>query len=140
MEIINYIKNNLDMPSGTVKDKATEYYARFYRGEGILQLTSRGVLESGLELLGLYPEPPAKPTKYSEYVYFSDMTVALARIVSIFHNQKRIGPPARSTRNNSQPQLVARDDSSSDDEQPTRKSTRQKTKRTSPRTSADSNR
>ena len=128
------------MPGGHVREKTKEYYERFYKGDGILQLTQRGVLESGLELLGLYPEPPSKPTKYSEYVYFSDMTIALARIVSIFHNQKQIGPPPRSTRCSSQPQIVANDDSSSDDEQPTQRATRTKPKRQSPRTSRDSNR
>ena len=126
------------MPNGEVRDKVTAYYQRFYKGEGIVGMVNRRIVEPALQHLGLYPEPPARPTLYSTYVYFSDMGKALARIVSIFFNQRQIGPPPRATRNSSQPQAVAEHDSSSDDDQPTQRPSRSKPKKQSPRSSSTS--
>ena len=126
------------MPGGDLKDKIKGYYVRFYQGEGLLGLVSKGTIKMELIGAGYYPEPPAKPTKYSEYTYFADMGKALARVISIFFNQKAIGPPTRTVRK-SLPQNVTNDDSS-DDDQPTQRSRRTKTKRNPIRSSSSTER
>ena len=127
------------MPGGSLRDKIEGYYQRFYQGDGILSLVSKGTMKMELIGTGFYPEPPGKPTKYSEYTYFADMGKALARIVSIFFNQKAIGPPTRTVRRPVASQDVANDDSSDDDE-PTQRPRRTKSKRTSTRTTSDTER
>ena len=113
-----------------------DYYRRFYEGHSILSMIYKNYLENGLREIGVYPEPPSKPIPYSEHTYFADMAKAFARIVSIFWNQKQIGPPPRATRNSGRP-IRARaidDSSSSDDETPTQRTNRLvKAKKTSPR-------
>ena len=83
-------------------------------------------LEQGLRELDLYPEPPGKPIEYSEATYFADMAKGFARIVSIFWNQKQIGPAPRATRNSGRPIIIKHDDdsSSTDDETPTQRTSR----------------
>ena len=126
------------MPGGELKEKVKGFYARFYQGEGLLGLVSRDLIKRELIGAGYYPEAPAKPTKYSTYTYFADMGKALARVVSIFYNQKAIGPPPRATR---QPTTGAiKDDDSSDDDQPTQRSRRPTHKRSSTRTGSESDR
>ena len=115
--------------------KIHDYYRRFYAGQSILAMISKHYMEQGLRELGLYPEPPSKPIPYSEYTYFADMAKGLARIVSVFWNQKQIGPPPRATRNSGrQLQRHQADDSSSEEETPTQRTTRLvKAKKQSPR-------
>ena len=127
------------MPGGELKERVKGYYARFYKGEGLVGLVSRDFVKRELTGAGYYPEPPAKPTKFSTYTYFADMGKALARIVSIFYNQKAIGPPPRATR---QPTTgaIRNDDDSSDDDQPTQRSRRPTHKRPSSRTRTESER
>jgi len=126
------------LPGGSLREKIEGYYRRFYQGDGMLGLVSKGTMKMELIGTGYYPEPPGKPTKYSEYTYFADMGKALARVVSIFFSQKAIGPPTRTVRKPIS-QDVANSDSS-DDDQPTQRTRRTKSKRTSTRTTSDTER
>ena len=132
--LINNIKNFLDIKP-ELTGKIADYYRRFYAGHSILAMISKHYMEQGLRELGLYPEPPSKPIRYSEYTYFADMARGLARMVSIFWSQKQIGPPPRATRNSGRPiRNQQGDDSSSEEETPTQKTNRLvKAKKQSPR-------
>ena len=122
-----------------LRETVRVYYNKFYAGDGMVGLVSRKFLEQGLRQLEYFPESPSKPTQYSEYTYFSDMGRALARITSIFFNQRQIGPPPRATKQAIRKPATRDDnDSSSDDEQPTQRSRRQRPTKKSPRNDPES--